>query len=368
MDRVLLLTEGTIQLNVGRGELHDYVHVLEETGIPLPPLVELGALLRERGLDIAPLPPVPDDAAAILEEVLPPREVFSELAPRVPETARGAPRLRVSDLGFIYPPPRRTDALRGIDLELPVGTMVAIVGHNGSGKTTLARCISGEFRPTTGSIEVDGLDVHSMSVRARARHVGYVFQNPDHQIFKDPVIDDVAFGPVNLGVPRERALAKSEDMLKALNLWDQRDVHPFRLSKGNRQRLAIAAVAVMEPPLIIIDEPTTGQDFLESNAILALLKQMTRDADQTVLVITHDMELVAAYADLVIALGEGEVLKFGPPQAVFRDEDTLRRTFVKPPSVTALGNRLNLEPRPLTLTDALDAILALTGAGKVVKE
>jgi ABC-type glutathione transport system ATPase component len=124
----------------------------------------------------------------------------------------------------------------------------------------------------------------------------------------------------------------------------------------------------MEPPLIIIDEPTTGQDFLESRAILTLLRQMTQDSNQTVLVITHDMELVAAYADLVIALGEGEVLSFGPPQTVFRDEDTLRRTFVKPPSVTALGNRLNLEPRPLTLSDAVDAVFALTDVGKVVQE
>jgi energy-coupling factor transporter ATP-binding protein EcfA2 len=367
VDRVLLLNEGSIQLNVDRGDLHEYVHVLEGAGIPLPPLVELGALLRERGLDIPPLPPAPKEAAAILNGFIRRQEVREE-APRTPENSSDAKRLIVSALSFVYPPPRRTEALKDINLELPIGSLVAIVGHNGSGKTTLARCISGEFRPTEGSVEIDGRDVHSMSVRDRARHVGYVFQNPDHQIFKDPVIDDVAFGPLNLGASPERALQLSEEILKALNLWDKRDTHPFRLSKGDRQRLAIAAVAVMEPPLIIIDEPTTGQDFLESRAILTLLRQMTQDSNQTVLVITHDMELVAAYADLVIALGEGEVLSFGPPQTVFRDEDTLRRTFVKPPSVTALGNRLNLEPRPLTLSDAVDAVFALTDVGKVVQE
>ena len=367
VDRVLLLNEGSIQLNVDRVDLHEYVHVLEAAGIPLPPLVELGALLRERGLDIPPLPPAPKEAAAILKGFIRRPEVREETS-STPRNGSDATRLIVSGCGFVYPPPRRTEALRDINLELPVGSLVAIVGHNGSGKTTLARCISGEFRPTEGSVEIDGLDVHSMSVRERARHVGYVFQNPDHQIFKDPVIDDVAFGPLNLGASPERALELSEEILKALNLWDKRDTHPFRLSKGDRQRLAIAAVAVMEPPLIIIDEPTTGQDFLESRAILTLLRQMTQDSDQTVLVITHDMELVAAYADLVIALGEGEVLSFGPPQTVFRDEDTLRRTFVKPPSVTALGNRLNLEPRPLTLSDAVDAVYALTDVGKVVQE
>jgi energy-coupling factor transport system ATP-binding protein len=120
----------------------------------------------------------------------------------------------------------------------------------------------------------------------------------------------------------------------------------------------------MEPPLIIIDEPTTGQDFRESNGIMTLLAQMSREAQQTVLVITHDMELVAAYADLILVLGEGRELAFGPPQTVFRDEEVLRQTYVKPPSVTALGNRLHLEPRPLTLPDAVDALSSMALAGR----
>lgn len=368
VDRVLLLNEGEIQLDLKREELHEHVHALEAAGIPLPPLVELGALLRDRGLAVPPLPPLPGDAAQVLREVLPDQDASPSPPPAasVPELSGGTSRLVISGVTFTYPPPRRTEALRGIDVDLPAGALVAIVGHNGSGKTTLARCVSGEFRPTSGTIRIEGSSVHSMSVRERARCVGYVFQNPDHQIFKDPVIDDVAFGPLNLGVPRERAYETSERVLTALNLWDKRDVHPFRLSKGDRQRLAIAAVAAMEPPLIIIDEPTTGQDFRESNAIMTLLTKMTREAGQTVVVITHAMELVAAYADLVIALGEGEVLAFGPPQTVFRDEAVLRRTFVKPPSVTALGNRLDLEPRPLTLADALEAVSARAGAGRTV--
>ena len=189
-----------------------------------------------------------------------------------------------------------------------------------------------------------------MSVRERAATVGYVFQNPDHQIFKDPLLEDVVFGPMNLGASRADALAEAERVLRALDLWDVRDLHPFRLSKGGRQRLAIA---VMRPPVLIIDEPTTGQDLHESNAIMSLLVDLAREAGQTVIVITHAMHLVAAHCDLMAALCDGEVIAFGPPERVFREEQQLRKTFVKPPAVTALGNRLGLEPRPLTIDQAV---------------
>jgi energy-coupling factor transport system ATP-binding protein len=267
----------------------------------------------------------------------------------------------IRNLSFTYPPPRRTQALRGVDLEFPAGSVVAVVGQNGSGKTTLARCLSGHLRPSSGSVEVDGRDVGRMSVRERAAKVGYVFQNPDQQIFKDPVLQDVLFGPLNLGVPREEAERVAEHVLRELDLWEQRDLHPFRLSKGGRQRLAIASIAAMRPPVVIIDEPTTGQDRHESHAIMSLLVQLARESGQTVIVITHAMELVAAHCDLMAVLCQGELLAFGPPEQVFREEDVLRRTYVKPPPVTALGNRLGLEPRPLTLDEAT----ALFAGGRV---
>jgi len=195
-----------------------------------------------------------------------------------------------------------------------------------------------------------------MSVRNRAATVGYVFQNPDHQIFKDPVVEDVIYGPMNLGATRPEATRTAERVLRALDLWDVRDVHPFRLSKGGRQRLAIAAIAVMQPPVMIIDEPTTGQDLQESHAIMSLLVDLAREVGQTVIVITHAMHLVAEHCDLMAALCEGRLIAFGPPDQVFRDEELLRRTYVKPPAVTALGNRLGMEPRPLTLEDALERL------------
>jgi energy-coupling factor transport system ATP-binding protein len=397
VDRVVLLDQGTIQLDIARRDLDRYIDRFAEAQVVLPQLVELGARLRQLGAPIPPLPPEPERAAEVLAPLVGARSASAgderrsvpqlrggeghaawRAAERGSAAERGgvpwraaegdrrglseglgtdgSHRLRVTDLSFTYPPPRRTAALTHVDLALPAGAVVALVGQNGSGKTTLARCVSGLLKPTSGRVQVDGRDIHRLSVRERARHVGYVFQNPDQQIFKDPVLDDVLFGPLNLGVSRPEALEISEHVLRALGLWDKRDIHPFRLSKGDRQRLAIASIAAMRPSVIVIDEPTTGQDMQQSHAIMALLAQMAREFDQTVVAITHAMHLVAAHCDLMIALCEGEIIAQGPPQQVFRQEETLRRTFVKPPAVTALGNRLGLDPPPLSLELAVDLL------------
>lgn len=351
VDRVVLLNHGTIELDTPRDELDRHLERFTNANVPLPQLVELGARLHSLGMPVSALPADPDHAASLLNGV----RVNPTQHQRPPDMAR-PPRVRVDGVSYRYPPPRRTQALTDVDLEVPPGSVLGIVGQNGSGKTTLARCLSGHLTPSSGSVSVDGRDVHRMSVRQRASTVGYVFQNPDHQIFKDPVLEDVVFGPVNLGVSREKAMETAERVLRALDLWEVRNVHPFRLSKGGRQRLAIAAIAVMQPPVMIIDEPTTGQDLHESHAIMALLVDLARDTGQTVIVITHAMHLVAAHCDLMAALCEGRLIAFGRPEQVFRDEELLRRTFVKPPAVTALGNRLGLEPRPLTIEDALDRL------------
>ncbi|HKA10461.1 MAG TPA: ABC transporter ATP-binding protein [Candidatus Dormibacteraeota bacterium] len=351
VDRVVLLNHGTIQLDSARDDLHRHLERFTEAQVPLPQLVELGARLRGRGVMIEALPPDPDGAAAVLKPVRAIAQTEDEAKPVAAHSE--AARVEVAGVSYTYPPPRRTEALKQVELSFPARSVVAVVGQNGSGKTTLARCLSGHLKPAAGVVKVDGRDVHRMSVRERAATVGYVFQNPDHQIFKDPLLEDVLFGPMNLGANRDDALAAAERVLRALDLWDVRDLHPFRLSKGGRQRLAIAAIAVMRPPVLIIDEPTTGQDLQESHAIMSLLADLAREAGQTVLVITHAMHLVAAHCDLMTVLCEGEVIALGPPEQVFREEQLLRRTFVKPPPVTALGNRLGMEPRPLSIDEAV---------------
>jgi energy-coupling factor transporter ATP-binding protein EcfA2 len=160
-----------------------------------------------------------------------------------------------------YPPPRRLLALKGVTIRIPQGQFAAIVGQNGSGKTSLARCLSGYLRPTRGHLRVAGTEVWRLRPAQRATRVGYVFQNPDHQLFRERVWDDVAFGLQNLGAAPEQIPEAVEGVLRRLELWDKRELHPFQLCGGDRLRLAIAAIIVMRPRILIVDEPTTGQDM-----------------------------------------------------------------------------------------------------------
>ncbi len=268
----------------------------------------------------------------------------------------------VEDVAYEYPPPRSVRALKGVSVSIPAGEFAAIVGQNGSGKTSLARCVSGYLRPTRGRVLVGGRDVRHLHPSVRARHVGYVFQNPDHQLFKESVWDDVAFGLRNLGVGSERLHGRVEEVLRRLELWDQRERHPFQLSKGDRQRLAIAGIIVMEPAVLIVDEPTTGQDPAKSREIMDLLAHLNADRGTTVLVITHVMELVAEYARAVIVMHDGSVLLHGPAREIFAQPEILATTSVSPPPVARLGLALGLRPLPLTVAEAREAILRASSA------
>lgn len=268
-----------------------------------------------------------------------------------------APALSVEELGLVYPPPRRVVALQDVNLTIPPGEFVAIVGHNGSGKTTLARCVSGYLAPTAGRVRVHGRDIHAMPAAARSTLVGYVFQNPDHQLFKDTVWEDVAFGLQNLGLPRGEVLRRSEDALQGLGLWEKRELHPFRLSKGDRQRLAIAAIVVMRPRVLVVDEPTTGQDAEKSREIMELLLRVNAETGTTVLIITHAMDLVAEYGRRVVVMAGGRVLLDGAPRQVLAETELLRRSRISPPPIVRLGVALGLDPLPLTVAEAREAIL-----------
>jgi energy-coupling factor transport system ATP-binding protein len=260
-------------------------------------------------------------------------------------------------LAFEYPAPRRVLALKGVTVRVPDGQFAAIVGQNGSGKTSLARCISGYLRPTRGSLRVAGAEVWRLRPSQRATRVGYVFQNPDHQLFRERVWDDVAFGPQNLGVSPDQIHVSVEQVLRRLELWDKRELHPFQLSRGDRQRLAIAAIVVMRPQILIVDEPTTGQDMARSREIMDLLAGLNREQGMTILTITHVMELVAEYARWVIVMHDGRVLLDGPPRQVFSRAEELRITAISPPPVARLGLTLGLDPLPITVPEACDAIL-----------
>ena len=243
------------------------------------------------------------------------------------------PIIEVKNLHHIYP--SGTHALRGINLKIYPGEFVAIIGQNGSGKTTFVKHLNGLLKATEGKVLVDGHDVSARKVSDMARIVGYCFQNPDHQIFCDSVYKETAYGPKNLKFSPDEIDRRVDEALTAVGMSHMKDFHPRDLSKGQRQRVAVAAVLSMRPKVLNIDEPTTGQDYQDGIAMLELIAQLNKSG-HTILFITHDMPMVARYAERVVVFRDGEILLDGPTQEVFLKRDILRTTFLAPPQITSL--------------------------------
>jgi energy-coupling factor transport system ATP-binding protein len=261
--------------------------------------------------------------------------------------------IEIQSLHHTYP--SGVEALRGIDVAIHAQEFVAIMGQNGSGKTTFVKHLNGLLKPTKGKVYVKGENSTKKRVSELARDVGYVFQNPDHQIFCETVETEVSFGPNNLGLEEAHVMRRVQEALAAVGLLEYRDVNPKQLSKGQRQRLAVASVLSMNPSILIVDEPTTGQDYRDSIEMLNLVKRLNDDGC-TILFITHDMQLIAKYAQRVIVFHDGKILLHKSTREAFSETEILKQTFLSPPSITLLAQRFNtLYPDTvLTVEEMLD--------------
>jgi energy-coupling factor transport system ATP-binding protein len=260
------------------------------------------------------------------------------------------PYIQVVDLVYHYPD--GTEALRGIDLTISDGEFIAFIGQNGSGKTTLSKCLNGLFKPTRGDVIVDSLNTRNTSIEQMVRRVGYVFQNPDHQLFNNNCWDEIAYGPRNIQLSEGEVKERVEDAAKVVGLpEDYFSEHPFFLPKGLRQRVAIASILALRPSVIIVDEPTTGQDAKQSLEIMDFLLSLNQGLGHTIIIITHDMPIVAHYARRIVAMGQGQIVVDGPTAEVFSQADKLAQTFIEPPQITQLAqNSTHLGFNPGTLT------------------
>jgi energy-coupling factor transport system ATP-binding protein len=254
-------------------------------------------------------------------------------------------------------------ALRGINLRVDEGEFTAIIGQNGSGKTTLVKHLIGLLKPTRGKIHVYGDDVAGLHTWELARFVGFVFQNPDHQLFCVTVKQEIEYGQRNLGFEEEEIAKGLEEAMHAVGLGKELlDKQPLSLSLALKQKVNIAAVLAMKPKILIVDEPTTGQDFRTRVEIMDLLRALNNQG-KTVIIITHDMRLVAEYSERCIALKQGQVLCDGPTRKVFSDAETLAKTYLEPPQITRfaalLGSHDSRQQAVLSVNEAYEFVTRL---------
>jgi energy-coupling factor transport system ATP-binding protein len=275
------------------------------------------------------------------------------------------PLIKVTDARYVYSN-GAVLALDGVSLEIAEGESVGIVGQNGSGKTTLTKLLNGLLKPTSGSIVVDGKDTAKNSVQQMSSTVGYVFQNPNHQLFAPSVTAELAFGPTNLKLPPEEITERIAHALEFFDIKQYAEMHPYRLSFPLRKLVGIASVFTMGPKVFVLDEPTTGQDHQTTKVINQLIHRL-QDRGSTVICVSHDMPLLADVSKRMIVMWNAKIIADGSAREVFGNTEVMERTHIAPPQITQISLRLkSRKGKPASLSVAeLSAELGGTKKGAV---
>ncbi|MCE5213685.1 MAG: ATP-binding cassette domain-containing protein [Methanobacterium sp.] len=272
--------------------------------------------------------------------------------------------IKTENMSFTYPD--GTSALRDINIEIKEGERVAIIGSNGAGKSTLFAHFNGINQPTSGLIKIDGeAAVYKKKELLQIRQkVGIVFQNPDDQLFAPTVIEDVAFGPMNLGLSDDEVDERVEEALKMVGMSGLEKKAPHHLSGGQRKRVAIAGILAMRPEIMVLDEPTTGLDPKGVEQVMEILYMLNRE-DMSIIIASHDVEMVTQFADKIFVLHDGEIIGQGTPEEIFNDYETLKKAHLKSPKSAELlyllkKNGVQCKVK-LTVEDAFHEILHAIG-------
>jgi len=258
-------------------------------------------------------------------------------------------------------------ALKNIDLTIEQGEFVAIIGHTGSGKSTLVQHLNALLTPTIGSVLVDGNDINTKNEAAKIarRKVGMVFQYPEHQLFEETVYEDIAFGPHNMGLSEELVENHVKKAMEFVNLdfAEYKDRSPFQLSGGQMRRVAIAGVIALNPQYLILDEPTAGLDPVGRKDLFKKIQQIHKKEKIAIVLVSHNMDDVAALADRIIVMNHGEITIDAKPKQAFSQIEKITEAGLAVPHMTALLEQLKqkglaVDTTPLTLSDGVDSILA----------
>jgi energy-coupling factor transporter ATP-binding protein EcfA2 len=364
-DRLVVMDKGAI---LGDGKPKDVlrqVDLMEGVDLQVPHATQLAYELQKHGYARGETPFTTEEAVSLLTRVIPSLPARS-LSPgrKVPaEEARDVRTPVVEARGVEFAYPDGTRALNGVSLKIPEGDYVGFIGRNGSGKTTLVKMFDGLLRPTKGEVLLGGKETASKSVPQLARFVGYNFQNPDDQIFARTVREELEFAPKNLKLPPEEMAKAVEEVARDLELSQYLDLNPFSLSQGLRRRVAIGSTLTLDPKVLVVDEPTTGQDYSRAKVVMELCKKLN-ETGKTIIIISHNMDLIAEYCRYVYVLKDGSLLIEGTPKRVFSQPEKLMETSIVPPQITRIFQQMTKPVLPhdvLTMEEAFE-VLGIGGA------
>ena len=260
-------------------------------------------------------------------------------------------------------------SVQDVSFRIEQGEFAAILGANGAGKTTTVRLMDGLLKPTSGRVLIHGADTAQSSVSERARRVGFLFQNPDRQICKNTVREEILFGlqTVRGEEGTEKLQERCDEVLRDFDFTGEEE--PFALSRGQRQRVALASILAVEPEILILDEPTTGLDYLECSHIMDRIRRMNEEKQVTVIMVCHDMEVVLDYARRALVMAGGRLLADGKVPEIFRDAALMEKASILPPQMIGLGLKLGAGfENAVTPEDMAGAVLSRRGKGGAAHE
>lgn len=336
VDRIIVIGEGRVAADCRPEELL-CGSVLEEQGIREPLYI---TALKHAGCQILPQSHPAHVETMELEKYREQVKSWFEKAPVPPAREKKEPMLEILDLDFAYITGR--PVLRDIRFKIHKGEMISIVGKNGAGKSTLSNLICGFASPDNGAILLDGKDIAGRSIKERGEKIGLVMQNPNQMISKPMIYDEVALGLQARGVPEEKIKEKVYETLKTCGLYPFRNWPVSALSFGQKKRVTIASILVMDPDVLILDEPTAGQDYRHYTEIMEFLKELNERYQITILMITHDMHLMLEYTDRAVVIADGRLLADDTPANVLTNEDIAQQAYLKKTSLYDLAVRCGI--------------------------
>lgn len=362
-DRVVVIDQGRIALDGTPTDVFSHGETLRAIGVDTPRTVRISNSLAEAGLAPNDSPALTlDGAESLVAGILAPG--LSKSSPIVPRTLGDRPGARnavderpiiVDVAGAAYSYGTGQAGIEGINLTVRAGEILAVVGQNGAGKTTFTKLLNGLIKPSAGVVRIAGLDTRATPVSVLASHAATLFQNPDRQLCRNTVIEEISFGLELQGAPADAAQERARRVAATFGLPE--NASPFNLSRGQRQMVALASVVALEPELIILDEPTSGLDYRECMTVMETVRQRALDGTAVVMV-CHDMEVMSDFADTLAVMTEGRLIEVGPSREVFANDALLAHARIAAPCVPALGKRLaaRFHPSFAHITEVADLV------------